>query len=57
MGIPFAEIETAWAKEVEERVAAFDRGETQTCVAEDVFAEARRLATPPSEFKRWSPSD
>jgi putative addiction module component (TIGR02574 family) len=40
---PLSEIETAWAQEVEERVAAFDRGETQAYAAEDVFAEARRL--------------
>jgi putative addiction module component (TIGR02574 family) len=38
-----SEIETAWAQEIEERVAAFDRGETQAYAAEDVFAEARRL--------------
>lgn len=38
-----SEIETAWAQEIEERVAAFDRGETQVYAAEDVFAEARRL--------------
>ncbi|TVR34737.1 MAG: addiction module antitoxin RelB [Spirochaetaceae bacterium] len=40
---PIAEIETAWAQEIEERVAALDRGETQAYAAEDVFAEARRL--------------
>lgn len=40
---PLSEIETAWAQEVEERVAAFDRGETKAYAAEDVFAEARRL--------------
>ena len=28
----------------EERVAAYDRGELKTFSAEDVFAEARRLA-------------
>lgn len=39
-----AEIETAWNREIEERVAAYDRGELQTHAAEDVFAEARRLA-------------
>ncbi|MDZ7825812.1 MAG: addiction module protein [Gammaproteobacteria bacterium] len=27
MGTSSAEIETAWAEEIEERVAAFDRGE------------------------------
>jgi putative addiction module component (TIGR02574 family) len=41
--VPLSEIETAWAQEIEERVAAFDRGETQAYAAEDVFAEARRL--------------
>ena len=41
--VPLSEIETAWAQEIEERVAAFDRGETQAYAAEDVFAEARHL--------------
>ncbi|PKY10138.1 addiction module antitoxin RelB [Acidithiobacillus marinus] len=41
--MPLSEIEAAWAQEIEERVAAFDRGETQAYAAEDVFAEARRL--------------
>jgi len=40
---PLSQIETVWAQEIEERVAAFDRGETQAYAAEDVFAEARRL--------------
>ena len=40
---PLSEIEAAWAQDIEERVAAFDRGETQAYAAEDVFAEARRL--------------
>ena len=40
---PIAEIEAAWATEIERRVAAFDRGEMQSYPAEDVFAEARRL--------------
>jgi putative addiction module component (TIGR02574 family) len=40
---PVAEIEAAWAAEIERRVAAFDRGEMQSYPAEDVFAEARRL--------------
>lgn len=39
-----SEIETEWQQEIEKRVAAYDRGETQTYPAEDVFAEARRLA-------------
>lgn len=41
---PVAEIEAAWDREIEERAAAYDRGELQTISAEDVFAEARRLA-------------
>ena len=41
---PLAEVEAAWAKEIERRVAAFDRGEVETYAAEDVFAEARRIA-------------
>jgi hypothetical protein len=34
----------AHALTAEERVAAYDRGETETYAAEDVFAEARRLS-------------
>ena len=41
---PLAEIEQAWEHEIEERVAAFERGELPTFSAESVFAEARRLA-------------
>jgi putative addiction module component (TIGR02574 family) len=41
---PLSEIEAAWDREIEERVAAYDRGEVQTVSAEEVFAEARRLA-------------
>lgn len=41
---PLAEVETAWNREIEERVAAYDRGQVQTYSAEDVFAEARRIA-------------
>lgn len=41
---PIAEMEAAWEREIEQRVAAYDRGELQTVSAEDVFAEARRLA-------------
>jgi putative addiction module component (TIGR02574 family) len=40
---PLAEIEAAWAREVEERVAAYDRGEVQTYGAEEVFAEVKRI--------------
>ena len=38
------ETEAAWAEEIEQRVAAFDRGEIPSYAAEDVFAEARRLS-------------
>jgi len=41
---PLAEIEAAWEQEIERRVAAFERGEVKTYPAEDVFAEARRIA-------------
>ena len=41
---PLADIEAAWEREIEDRVAAYERGELQTYTAEDVFAEARRLA-------------
>jgi len=39
-----SEIETEWEREIESRVAAFDRGELQTYPAEEVFADARRMA-------------
>jgi putative addiction module component (TIGR02574 family) len=42
-GSSLSEIEAAWAREIEDRVAAFDRGEAQAYAAEDIFAEARRL--------------
>ncbi len=41
---PLAEIERAWAEEIEQRVAAFDRGEIPAYPAEDVFAEARHIS-------------
>lgn len=40
---PLPDVEAAWAKESEQRVSAFDRGEVPSDAAEDVFAEARRL--------------
>ncbi|MCC6194481.1 MAG: addiction module protein [Burkholderiales bacterium] len=39
-----SEVEAAWNREIEERVAAYDRGELQAFPAEDVFAEAKRIA-------------
>ncbi len=38
------EIESAWAQEIERRVAAYDRSDSKTHCAEDVFAEAKRLS-------------
>jgi hypothetical protein len=37
-----AQVETAWSREIEERIAAYDRGELRAFAAENVFAEARR---------------
>jgi len=39
-----AEIEAEWQREIADRVAAYERAEAQTFTAEEVFAEARRLA-------------
>lgn len=41
---PIAEVEAAWQGEIRRRVEAFERGEVETFAAEDVFAEARRIA-------------
>ena len=41
---PIAEVEAAWEKEIRRRIEAFGRGEVKTYAAEEVFAEARRLA-------------
>ncbi|MGE3271957.1 MAG: addiction module protein [Chloroflexota bacterium] len=41
---PSAHVEAAWNEEIAARVATYDRGESQSYTAEDVFAEARRLA-------------
>ncbi|MDP4529880.1 addiction module protein [Alkalimonas delamerensis] len=38
-----AEVEAAWAQEIAERVAAYDKGEMPVFAAEDVFAEAKRI--------------
>lgn len=43
-GNPLPEVETAWNREIEARIAAYDRGEMQAYPAEDVFAEARRIS-------------
>ena len=41
---PLVEIEAAWDAEITRRVEGYDRGEVETFAAEDVFAEARRIA-------------
>ena len=38
------EVEAAWDEEVERRLTAYDRGETQSIDGETVLAEARGLA-------------
>jgi hypothetical protein len=38
---PSAEIDAARDREIEARVAAYERGESATLAAEDVLAEAR----------------
>ncbi|HSV48108.1 MAG TPA: addiction module protein [Ramlibacter sp.] len=41
---PLAEVEAAWDEEVERRLSAHDRGETQSIDGAEVLAEARRIA-------------
>jgi putative addiction module component (TIGR02574 family) len=41
---PLSDIASAWDAEIVKRVAAYRRGEVETIAAEDVFAEARRIA-------------
>lgn len=41
---PLSGIAAAWDSEIVRRVEACERGEVQTFAAEDVFAEARRIA-------------
>lgn len=41
---PLAEVEAAWDQEVERRLDAHGRGETQSIDGEEVLAEAHRLA-------------
>lgn len=42
--VPIAAVEAAWAREIENRIAAYDRGEMKAYPAEHVFAEARSLS-------------
>jgi putative addiction module component (TIGR02574 family) len=44
LAAPLADIKEAWAQEIEQRVAAYDRGDIPSYPAEDVFAEAKRLS-------------
>ncbi|MEA2120396.1 addiction module protein [Halovibrio sp. HP20-50] len=44
LNAPLAEIEEAWAHEIEQRVADYDQGVIEAYAAEDVFAEARNIA-------------
>ncbi|WP_116807629.1 addiction module protein [Steroidobacter cummioxidans] len=41
---PISDVEKAWTEEIEQRIAAFDRGGISAYSAEDVFADARRLS-------------
>lgn len=41
---PPSDIEAAWEAEIVRRVQAHQRGELETHSADDVFAEARRIA-------------
>ena len=41
---PIAEVEAAWEKEIDRRLAEYDRGEVQAIDADEVFAKARRIA-------------
>ena len=40
---PLSDIEAAWNREIEIRVAAYDAGDNETYPAEDVFAEAKHI--------------
>lgn len=41
---PRAEVEAAWAAEVDRRLDAYDRGEVHAIDGEEVLEEARRIA-------------
>ena len=43
-GTAIAEVEAAWALEIERRLAEYDRGEANSIDAEEVFAKARAIA-------------
>ncbi|WP_157269402.1 addiction module protein [Azohydromonas aeria] len=39
-----SQLDSAWAPEIERRLAEYDRGEVQAVDADEVFAKARRIA-------------
>jgi putative addiction module component (TIGR02574 family) len=41
--VKLADVEAAWAVEIDRRVAAYERGEAKLIPAEDVFAKARLI--------------
>lgn len=41
---PASEVEAAWDAEIRRRLAAYDQGESQAIVAEEVFARASAIA-------------
>ena len=41
---PLSDIAAGWDAEIVRRVEAFKKSEVETCAAEDVFADARRIA-------------
>ena len=41
---PANDIEAAWAREIERRVAAHDRGEVELFTLDEVLAEAQKIA-------------
>lgn len=41
---PIAEVEQAWGEEIDRRLAIYDRGETKSIPAEEVFIKARSIA-------------
>ncbi len=41
---PAADVAAAWEEEIRRRVESYERGEVETYSAEEVFAEARRIA-------------
>lgn len=41
---PVTEVEQAWDEEIDRRLSDYDRGDTKSIAAEDVFAKARSIA-------------